>query len=292
MSCWNSHKQHSIVTTWLFSGKTTKRSRETSEDVNHKVCGAIETTNKDMRPGPALINCVMTCLFTGSGPPLQGWGNTRSSLASILHLETAEGPRYKNLRLSGRLLLMAVTTELKVPKGPEWTAVPFVLESQINPLRQCLVKSGLWDKWLHVLSLKNNNFACAGWYWLVTFLSTLQVSSSYSHWFLKLLAWKNQPLFWKQVLLSCYYRKTSLLIMSEHILVRNWMIILETEERWLADSASTESIIFIDWFIHALNLCCLFTSPVSEHYTKGWPAVWSEHGHWEPQEHNESLRMP
>lgn len=68
------------------------------------------------------------------------------SLVSILHLERAEGPRYKSLRLSGRLLPMTVTTELKVPEGPEWTGVSFVLESRINPLRQRLVKSGLWDK--------------------------------------------------------------------------------------------------------------------------------------------------
>lgn len=145
-----------------------------------------------MQPGPALINCAMACLFTESGPPLQGWGNARTSSVSILHLETAEGPRYKSLRLSGRLLLMAVTTELKVPEGPEWTGVSFVLESQINPLRRRLVKSGLWDKWLHVLSLKNNNPACARpWlmvkrYCLVTLLPTLQVSSSCSRWFLNL----------------------------------------------------------------------------------------------------------
>lgn len=36
------------------------------------------------------------------------------------------------------------------------------------------------------------------------------------------------------------------------------MTILEREERWPADSASTESIIFIDLFIDVLNLRCLF----------------------------------
>lgn len=78
----------------------------------------------------------------------------QSSSVSILLLETAEGPRYKSLRLSGRLLPTAVTTELKVPEGPEWTGVSFVLESQINPLRRRLLKLGLWDKRLHVLLLK------------------------------------------------------------------------------------------------------------------------------------------
>lgn len=132
----------------LFFRKNNKKQRNIlkSEYINHNVCGAVKATYKDKQSGPALINCAMTCLFSESGPPLQGLGNARSSSVSILHLETAEGPRYKSPRLSGRLLLTAVTTELKVPEGPEWTDVSFVLESQINPLRQRLVKSGLWDK--------------------------------------------------------------------------------------------------------------------------------------------------